>query len=61
MDRKKKHSGRPRGSTKEQDDAMLKVALYERTISYEEIAEKVAPQVTGHTVRRRLAEKHLHK
>jgi transposase len=57
----KKRSGRPRGSTKEQDDAMLEAALHERTITYEEIAEKVAPQVTGHTVRRRLAEKHLHK
>ena len=32
-----------------------------RTVTYKEIAEKIAPQVTGHTVRRRLTEKHLHK
>ncbi|RPA94780.1 hypothetical protein L873DRAFT_1813816 [Choiromyces venosus 120613-1] len=40
---------------------MLEVALHDRTITYEEIAQKVAPQVTGHTVMRRLAENYLHK
>jgi transposase len=56
-----KRSGRPRKSTEEEDKAMLAVALDEKTITYEEIAKKVAPQVSGYTVRRRLAEKHLHK
>jgi len=40
---------------------MLELALDNREISYEEIAMKVAPKVTGHTVRRRLAEKHWRK
>ena len=44
----KKCSGTPRGSTKEEDDAMLEAALHNRSITYEEIAEKVAPQVTCH-------------
>lgn len=39
----------------------MEAGLHERTVTYKEIAEKVAPQVTGHTVRRRLTEKHLHK
>lgn len=39
----------------------MEAGLHERTVTYKEIAEKVAPQVTGYTVRRRLTEKHLYK
>jgi len=40
---------------------MLKLALHNREISYEEIAIKAALKATGHTVGSRLVEKHLHK
>jgi len=48
-------------TTKLQDDAMVEEALSNRNTSYSEIANKVAPNVSAMTVRRRLAQKHLIK
>jgi len=40
---------------------MVKEALKNRHTTYSEIAERVAPNVSGQTVRRRLGKKHLKK
>ena len=53
--------GRYPKTTKLQDDAMVEEALNNRNASYSEIANKVAPNVSAMTVRRRLAKKHLKK
>jgi len=52
-------SGRYPETTKLQDDAMVEEALSNCNTSYSEIANKVAPNVSAMTVRRRLAQKHL--
>ncbi|RPA93129.1 hypothetical protein L873DRAFT_1706792, partial [Choiromyces venosus 120613-1] len=57
----KKCVGRTKKSTKEEGVVMLEVALHNRTITYEDFAQKVPPQVTAYTVSRRPGEDHLAK
>jgi len=59
--KERKGRGRHPKTTKLQDAAMMEEALSNRNTSYSEIAKKVAPNVSGTTVRRRLAQKHLKK
>jgi len=53
--------GRNPKTTKLEDDAMVEEALKNCNTTYFEIVEKVAPNVSSMTVRRRLAQKHLKK
>ncbi|PWW79725.1 hypothetical protein C7212DRAFT_158330, partial [Tuber magnatum] len=53
--------GRHPKTTKLQDEAMVEEALKNHHTSYSEIAERVAPNVSAKTVKRRLAQKHLKK
>jgi len=53
--------GRHPKTTKLQDHAMVEEALKNRHTSYSEIAERVAPNVSAKTVKRRLAQKLLKK
>ena len=53
--------GRPRKTTREQDEQILQAALADRGQKYKDIQERVAPGVSITTIRRRLREKHLQK
>jgi Transposase len=57
----KSHMGRPRKTTREQDEQILQAALADRGQKYKDIQERVAPGVSITTIRRRLREKHLQK
>ena len=59
--KERKGRGRHSKTTKSQDDAMVEEALKNRNTTYFEIAQKVAPNVSSRTVRRKLAKKHLKK
>jgi len=53
--------GRNPKTTKLEEDAMVEEALENHDTTYFVIAEKVAPNISSITVRRRLAQKHLKK
>jgi hypothetical protein len=53
--------GRHPKTSKLQDEAMVEEALKNHHTTYFEIAEKVAPNVSTKTVKRRLGQKHLKK